>query len=145
MSDHQDDIARLAEEFSSCRQILLALGDENRQHLILELMRMGQCGGVRVGTIAEKTHLSRPAVSHHIQILKAAGLLRAQGGDKKLLLFCCGRRHGSAAAHACPCKIQYGASAGSGRMQRLTRAAYFCMGRTALEQPARSPDTAYSC
>ena len=76
MSDHQDDIARLAEEFSSCRQILLALGDENRQHLILELMRMGQCGGVRVGTIAEKTHLSRTAVSHHIQILKAAGLLR---------------------------------------------------------------------
>ena len=69
MSDHQDDIARLAEEFSSCRQILLALGDENRQHLILELMRMGQCGGVRVGTIAEKTHLSRPAVSHHIQLL----------------------------------------------------------------------------
>ena len=145
MSDHQDDIARLAEEFSSCRQILLALGDENRQHLILELMRMGQCGGVRVGTIAEKTPLPPGRLPPHSNSEGRRSFASAQGGDKKLLLFCCGRRHGSAAAHACPCKIHYGASAGSGRMQRLTRAAHFCMGRTALEQPARSPDTAYSC
>ena len=32
--------AFLAEEFEKCRKILLALGDENRQHLILEMMRM---------------------------------------------------------------------------------------------------------
>lgn len=76
MTDHQKEISRLAEEFESCRKILLALGDENRQHLILEMMRMGQCGGVRVGAITEKTHLSRPAVSHHLQILKEAGLLK---------------------------------------------------------------------
>ena len=49
---------------------------ENRQHLILEMMRMNECGGVRVGAITEKTHLSRPAVSHHLQILKDAGLLK---------------------------------------------------------------------
>ncbi len=76
MSDHQKDINQLAQEFESCRRILLALGDENRQHLILEMMRIGQCSGVRVGTITEKSHLSRPAVSHHIQILKDAGLLK---------------------------------------------------------------------
>lgn len=76
MSEHQEDINRLAEEFESCQRILLALGDENRQHLILEMMRMEHCGGVRVGTITEKTHLSRPAVSHHIQILKDAGVLK---------------------------------------------------------------------
>ena len=40
------------------------------------MMRMGQCDGVRIGAITEKTNLSRPAVSHHIQILKAAGLLK---------------------------------------------------------------------
>ena len=51
MTDHQNEISRLAEEFESCRKILLALGDENRQHLILEMMRMGQCRGVRVGAI----------------------------------------------------------------------------------------------
>ena len=76
MSEHHREINLLAEEFESCRQILLALGDENRQHLILEMMRMGECGGVRIGAITEKTNLSRPAVSHHIQILKAAGLLK---------------------------------------------------------------------
>ena len=78
MSDHQREIAGLAEEFERCRRILLALGDENRQHLILEMMQMNECGGVRVGAITEKTHLSRPAVSHHIQILKDAGLLKVR-------------------------------------------------------------------
>ena len=78
MSDHQREIAGLAEECERYRRILLALGDENRQHLILEMMRMNECGGVRVGAITEKTHLSRPAVSHHIQILKDAGLLKVR-------------------------------------------------------------------
>mgnify|MGYP005786623559 CR=1 FL=1 len=76
MKEHHQELKGLAEEFESCRQLLLALGDENRQHLILEMMRMGQCDGVRIGAITEKTNLSRPAVSHHIQILKAAGLLK---------------------------------------------------------------------
>lgn len=69
------DIQKLADEFKVCRKALLALGDENRQHLILEMMQMGECNGVRVGKITEKTNLSRPAVSHHLQILKGAGLI----------------------------------------------------------------------
>ncbi len=76
MSDHNEEIRQLAKEFENCQKILLALGDENRQHLMLEMMRMEDCGGVRVGTITEKTNLSRPAVSHHIQILKDAGILK---------------------------------------------------------------------
>ncbi len=78
MSEHRDDINHLAEEFESCQKILIALGDENRQHLMLEMMRMEQCGGVRVGTITEKTNLSRPAVSHHLQILKDVGILKVR-------------------------------------------------------------------
>lgn len=74
--EHVEELNHLAEEFEKCRKILLALGDENRQHLILEMMKMGQCHGVRVGEITQKTHLSRPAVSHHIRILKDAGLLK---------------------------------------------------------------------
>ncbi len=66
----------LSKEFKSCQKILLALGDENRQHLILTMMQMGNCHGVRVGAITEKTHLSRPAVSHHLSILKDAGLIK---------------------------------------------------------------------
>ena len=69
-------IEALAEEFKACRKTLLALGDENRQHLILEMMQMGDCNGVRVGAITERTNLSRPAVSHHLQILKEAGIIK---------------------------------------------------------------------
>lgn len=88
MVENAAEINRLADEFDHCRKLLLALGDENRQHLILEMMRMGQCDGVRVGEITEKTHLSRPAVSHHIQILKEAGLLkRRKEGTKNYYYF----------------------------------------------------------
>ena len=76
MSEHKDDILRLAEEFRSCQKVLQALGDANRQHLVLEMMQMDRCGGVRVGTITERTHLSRPAVSHHLQILRDADILK---------------------------------------------------------------------
>lgn len=72
------DIEKLAEDFESCRKVLAALGDENRQHLILEMMKMENCYGARVGEITERTHLSRPAVSHHLQILKDAGILRVR-------------------------------------------------------------------
>lgn len=70
------EITTLADEFKACQKILLALGDENRQHLIIEMMQMGECGGVRVGAITRKTNLSRPAVSHHLRILKDAGLIK---------------------------------------------------------------------
>lgn len=72
------EIEKLTSDFESCQKILCAIGDENRQHLILEMMKMGKCSGVRVGDITEKTHLSRPAVSHHLQILKGAGILKVR-------------------------------------------------------------------
>ena len=76
MSVNSENIDKLAREFKKCQQILLALGDENRQHLILEMMQMEDCNGVRVGEVTKRTHLSRPAVSHHIRILKQAGILK---------------------------------------------------------------------
>ena len=76
--DEPEKVAILAEEFSACARILTALGDENRQHLILEMMKMGNCSGVRVGEITAKTNLSRPAVSHHLQIMKKAGLVKVR-------------------------------------------------------------------
>lgn len=76
MSVYGEEIHHLAKEFEGCQKLLLALGDENRQRLMLEMMRMEHCSGVRVGAMAEKAHLSRPAVSHHVQILKDAGILK---------------------------------------------------------------------
>lgn len=75
MTDRNEIIA-LADEIKAVQKVMIALGDENRQHLILEMMQMGNCSGVRVGEITEKTHLSRPAVSHHLQILKDAGIVK---------------------------------------------------------------------
>ncbi len=76
--DLAPEIERLAENFTTCSKMLTAIGDETRQHLILEMMKMGDCSGVRVGDITEKTNLSRPAVSHHLQIIKDAGILKVR-------------------------------------------------------------------
>ena len=77
-----EDIARqipqLTAGFTACSKMLSAIGDETRQHLILEMLRLGNCNGVRVGAITEKTNLSRPAVSHHLHVLKDAGLVRVR-------------------------------------------------------------------
>lgn len=70
-----DEVKQLAEEFRSCQKLLTAIGDENRLHLMVEMMQMNSCRGVRVGEITKRTHLSRPAVSHHLQILREAGIL----------------------------------------------------------------------
>lgn len=66
----------LAENFAACSPLLTAIGDETRLHIILEMMKMGKCSGVRVGEITKQTNLSRPAVSHHLQILKNAGIIK---------------------------------------------------------------------
>lgn len=79
----REDINKLSKEFEQCQKILVALGDENRQHMILEMMKMGNCRGVRVNEITERTHLSRPAVSHHLQILKDAGILKMRRESTK--------------------------------------------------------------
>jgi DNA-binding transcriptional ArsR family regulator len=58
-------------------QILDALGDPTRRTVLKRLQ-----GGARsVGDIAAKMQVSRPAVSQHLKILKAAGLVadRSEG------------------------------------------------------------------
>ncbi len=71
-------VYELADRLSSCSRMLTAIGDETRQHLIVEMLKMGNCTGVRVGEITEKTNLSRPAVSHHLRIMKDAGIVKVR-------------------------------------------------------------------
>lgn len=71
------DIENLKREFQSCQKTFTALGDETRQHLLF-IMLGGECGGSRVVDIAERMNLSRPAVSHHMQILKDAGIVKSR-------------------------------------------------------------------
>lgn len=84
----QERVHTLAEGFASCTKMLAAIGDETRQHLILEMIKIGKCNGVRVNEITEKTNLSRPAVSHHLKILKDAGVVRVRKeGTKNFYYF----------------------------------------------------------
>lgn len=57
--------------------MFLAFGDETRQY-ILSVLLCSECSGSRVVDIAKKTNLSRPAVSHHMQILKNAGIVKTR-------------------------------------------------------------------
>ncbi len=57
---------------------------------MIEMMKMGKCGGARVMEITEKTNLSRPAVSHHLKILKEAGIIKMRReGTKNYYYFGC--------------------------------------------------------
>lgn len=73
-----EEARSLADGFLSCSKMLSVIGDETRQHLILEMLKIGNCKGVRVCEITERTNLSRPAVSHHLQIMKDAGVVKVR-------------------------------------------------------------------
>ncbi len=64
----------LAEEFKKAQSTFLALGDETRQQIFIALLEH-ESVGMRVPEITGRTHLSRPAVSHHLRILRDAGLI----------------------------------------------------------------------
>ena len=77
MENMQQELTRLQSEFRDCQKLLNALGNETRQYLLYVLLD-GPRGGSRVIELARRTHLSRPSISHHIQILKAAGVVRSR-------------------------------------------------------------------
>lgn len=68
-------VDKVREDFINSRKVLVAIGDETRQHIILALMEAPCNVGMRVGEITLRTHLSRPAVSHHLKILKDANVV----------------------------------------------------------------------
>ncbi|MDR1421913.1 MAG: metalloregulator ArsR/SmtB family transcription factor [Coriobacteriales bacterium] len=68
-------------QFRETRRLLIAIGDETRQEILVTLSGEDCQNGMRVGDIAAKTHLSRPSVSHHLKILLDAEVLgrRSEG------------------------------------------------------------------
>jgi len=77
----QDQLNLIKDDFINSQKVLLAIGDETRQAILMVLMGTDCQTGLRVGEITEQTHLSRPAVSHHLKILRDAGviLMRKEG------------------------------------------------------------------
>ena len=64
-------------------EVFVALGDEHRQRIMLTFEKGER---LTVGQIAEVSTLSRPAVSHHLKILRSAGLLHEEKIGKEVFL-----------------------------------------------------------
>lgn len=69
------NLEQLKNEFANLSEFLIAIGDETRQAIIIALLEDNACNGLRVNDLTEVTDLSRPAISHHLKILKQAHLV----------------------------------------------------------------------
>ena len=75
------DIKRLDAYFHECMPLFIALGDEMRLNIIEILSHAAQSGnqnGLNVNEITSQVSLSRPAISHHLKILKDSGLVQVR-------------------------------------------------------------------
>lgn len=73
-ADYAAERKAIFEYAQGCGKLMAALGDETRQAIMATLLRSPEVG-LRVGQITESTNLSRPAVSHHLKVLREAGAL----------------------------------------------------------------------
>lgn len=74
------EVRSLGEHLAVSRNLLLALADPMRQDLVQLLAR----SELNVGEIAERVTLSRPTVSHHLNLLRRAGLVRVRKHGREM-------------------------------------------------------------
>ena len=68
-------------EWRTISRAFTALGDEHRQRILLTFERGER---LNVGQIVEVSTLSRSAVSHHLKLLKEAGVLQSEKQGKEV-------------------------------------------------------------
>ena len=73
----------IPKEWRALAKVFVALGDEHRQRILLTFEKGER---LTVGQIAEVATLSRPAVSHHLKILREAGVLEAERAGREVYL-----------------------------------------------------------
>ncbi len=78
---HRDYMRAMPRAWRGMARIFVALGDEHRQRILLTF---GKGEELNVSAIAAVSTLSRPAVSHHLKILREAGLLRREKRGKEI-------------------------------------------------------------
>lgn len=78
MTEKKKQIETIKGDFQGVQSVLNVVGDETRQLILLVLMEIDCDRGIRVGDITARTHLSRPAVSHQLRILKDEGIVRCR-------------------------------------------------------------------
>ena len=72
--------------FGECQNIIFAISNGYRQKTILALLTSDHVGQ-RVEEITSHTDLSRPAVSHHLKVLKDAGIVSMERRGTKNLYY----------------------------------------------------------
>jgi DNA-binding transcriptional ArsR family regulator len=68
-------------EWRNISRVFAALGDEHRQRILLTF---GPGEKLNVGQIVEVSTLSRSAVSHHLRVLREAGVLESEKVGKEV-------------------------------------------------------------
>ena len=71
----------IPKEWRNISRVYTALGDEHRQRILLTFEKGER---LNVGQIVEVSTLSRSAVSHHLKILREAGVLESQKEGKEV-------------------------------------------------------------
>lgn len=72
--EYIEKIDSIRRKFNTCNKYLSTLADTVRQEILLILAESGT-DGMDVQDITARTHLSRPAISHHLKILKDAEMI----------------------------------------------------------------------
>jgi ArsR family transcriptional regulator, arsenate/arsenite/antimonite-responsive transcriptional repressor len=77
----KDYMRAIPRAWRTISKVYTALGDEHRQRILL-MFEPGE--RLNVGQIAGVSTLSRSAVSHHLKILREAGVLRSEKRGKEV-------------------------------------------------------------
>ncbi len=64
--------AKIASTMTACTPLFFALGEPARQQILLLLTEYEE---LNVNQLTERLTLSRPAISHHLKILRQSGLV----------------------------------------------------------------------
>ncbi|MEY2944697.1 MAG: hypothetical protein RL433_379 [Actinomycetota bacterium] len=74
-------VAQIRKVSRDCSLLFNALGDPNRQDIVIMLEHEG---ALNVLQITERLNLARPTVSHHLKILMNAGLLKSTKKSREI-------------------------------------------------------------
>lgn len=65
----------LSQKYLKCQDVMVIMGDPIRQTLIRCLLESKSDEGLRVGDLQCYTDLSRTMISHHLKVLREAGVV----------------------------------------------------------------------
>lgn len=80
----KDYSAKIPSAWTKMARVFAALGDEHRQRILLSF-EAGE--RLNVGQIAEVSTLSRSTVSHHLKVLREAGVLQSRKQGKEIFFW----------------------------------------------------------